>query len=118
MTSNAVHQSLQDSAKSPLLTPPRSIAMTTEATAAPSALSQLKIDRSTQAASKKKRNVWPLVIGGLLLAGAGGYFFMPRTVDVSTTNAVMSTPSQQYVQLTAMWWPSGVRPWPPRHPAA
>ncbi len=75
--------------------------MTTEAPAAPSALSQLKIDRSSQAASKKKRSVWPLVIGGLLVAGAGAYFFMPRTVDVSTTNAVMSTPSQQYVQLTA-----------------
>jgi HlyD family secretion protein len=75
--------------------------MTTEAPAAPSALSQLKIDRSVQAASTKKRSVWPLAIGALAVAGVAAYFLMPRTLDVSTTNAVMSTPSQQYVQLTA-----------------
>lgn len=74
--------------------------MTTEAPAAPSALSQLKIDRSAQAKTKK-RNVWPLVAGVLLVGGVAAYFMVPRAADVSATNAVMSTPSQQYVQLTA-----------------
>jgi HlyD family secretion protein len=74
--------------------------MTTEAPAAPSALSQLKIDRSVQATAKK-RSIWPMAIGALAVAGAAAYFFAPRTVEVGTTNAVMSTPSQQFVQLTA-----------------
>ncbi len=74
--------------------------MTTEAPAAPSALSQLKIDRSAQAKTKK-RNVWPLVAGVVVAGGIAAWFTVPRAADVSATNAVMSTPSQQYVQLTA-----------------
>ncbi|MEY4766488.1 MAG: hypothetical protein RI907_3161 [Pseudomonadota bacterium] len=74
--------------------------MTTEAPAAPSALSQLKIDRSVQAKAKK-RSMWPVAVGALLVAGAAAWFLVPRSADVSATNAVMSTPSQQFVQLTA-----------------
>ena len=74
--------------------------MTTEAPAAPSALSSLKIDRSAQAKTKK-RSMWPMVLGGVAVAAAAAFFLVPRSMDVSVTNAVMSTPSQQYVQLTA-----------------
>jgi len=74
--------------------------MTTEAPAAPSALSQLKIDRSAQAKTKK-RNVWPLIAGVVVAGGIAAWFTVPRAADVNATNAVMSTPSQQYVQLTA-----------------
>lgn len=66
-----------------------------------SALSKLKIDRSVQAPVRKKSglNTW-LVVGAVAVAG-GAYLWMPRATEVSTTSVVLSTPSQQYVQLTA-----------------
>jgi len=66
-----------------------------------SALSKLKIDRSAQAPVRKKSslNTW-LVVGAVAVA-AGAYAMMPRAAEVSTTSVVLSTPSQQYVQLTA-----------------
>ena len=66
-----------------------------------SALSKLKIDRSAQAPVRKKSslNTW-LVVGAVAVA-AGAYAMMPRATEVSTTSVVLSTPSQQYVQLTA-----------------
>jgi RND family efflux transporter MFP subunit len=73
----------------------------TEVPAAPSALSQLKIDRGAQAAVKKKKSMTPWVLAAAVVAGAAAWYFMPRTLDVSSTSVVQSTPSQQYVQLTA-----------------
>ena len=67
----------------------------------PSALSKLKIDRSAQAPVRKKSNLTPWVLVGALALGAGSYVWMPRATEVSTTSLVLSTPSQQYVQLTA-----------------
>ncbi len=75
--------------------------MTDVPAAAPSALSQLKIDRGVQASAKKKTSILPWVLAGVVAAGAAAYYFVPRTVDVGSTAVVMSTPSQQYVQLTA-----------------
>lgn len=69
--------------------------------AAPSALSKLKIDRGTQASAQKKKSILPWVLIGAVAAAAAAYFLVPRTADVGTTSVVMSTPSQQYVQLTA-----------------
>jgi len=42
-----------------------------------------------------------IVLAGVAAVGAAAYYFVPRTVDIGTTAVVMSTPSQQYVQLTA-----------------
>ncbi len=68
---------------------------------AASALSKLKIDRSASAPVKRKSSLMPwLLAGGCLVAGAV-YYFMPSTAAVKTTSVVFSTPSQQYVQLTA-----------------
>ncbi|MGQ0598831.1 efflux RND transporter periplasmic adaptor subunit [Aquabacterium sp.] len=75
--------------------------MTDVPAAAPSALSQLKIDRGVQASAKKKTSILPWVLAGVVAVGAAAYYFVPRTVDIGTTAVVMSTPSQQYVQLTA-----------------
>jgi HlyD family secretion protein len=66
-----------------------------------SALSKLKIDRSAQAPVRKKTGMTTWVLLGALVVGAGGYLLMPRATEVSTTSVVVSTPSQQYVQLTA-----------------
>jgi RND family efflux transporter MFP subunit len=68
---------------------------------APSALSQLKIDRGVQASVKKKKSILPWVLAGAVALGAAAYFLVPRTAEVTTTTVVLSTPSQQYVQLTA-----------------
>lgn len=75
--------------------------MTEVQAAAPSALSKLKIDRGGQASAKKKTSIMPWALGAIMIAAAAAYYFVPRTADVTTTSAVMSTPSQQYVQLTA-----------------
>jgi len=68
---------------------------------APSALSKLKIDRSAQAPVRKKSRVLPVVLVAAAALAAGAYFYLPRTTEVSSTSIVLSTPSQQYVQLTA-----------------
>lgn len=73
----------------------------TDVPAAPSALSKLKIDRGAQASVKKKKSVLPLILVLGACAAAAAYFFIPRTTEVATTSVVLSTPSQQYVQLTA-----------------
>jgi HlyD family secretion protein len=69
--------------------------------AAPSALSKLKIDRGAMGSAKRKKSILPWALLGLVGAACAAYFLYPRTTDVSTTAVVMSTPSQQYVQLTA-----------------
>ncbi|MDE2400655.1 MAG: efflux RND transporter periplasmic adaptor subunit [Burkholderiales bacterium] len=68
---------------------------------APSALSQLKIDRGAQAPVKKKSSVLPWILAVGVAVGTGAYYFYPRTLEVKTTSVVFSTASQQYVQLTA-----------------
>ena len=68
---------------------------------APSALSKLKIDRGVKASAKKKVSIVPFVLLGAGALAVAAYFLVPRTADVTTTTVVMSTPSQQYVQLTA-----------------
>ena len=67
----------------------------------PSALSKLKIDRGVQASVKKKTSILPWVLVGGAVLGVAAYFLVPRAADVTTTTVVLSTPSQQYVQLTA-----------------
>lgn len=73
----------------------------TDVPAAPSALSKLKIDRGVQASVKKKKSILPWVLAAVVAAGVAAYYLAPRTANVSTTSVVLSTPSQQYVQLTA-----------------
>jgi HlyD family secretion protein len=74
--------------------------MTTEVPA-PSALSKLKIDRGAQAPTRKKNNLMPWLLAGAVVLAGSAYVLMPQTTEVSTTSVVLSTPSQQYVQLTA-----------------
>lgn len=70
--------------------------------AAPSALARLKIDRSAQATARRGPALLPWVVAaGISLAAAGAWALYPRTVPVTATSVVQSTPSQQYVQLTA-----------------
>ncbi|MFN3888480.1 MAG: efflux RND transporter periplasmic adaptor subunit [Aquabacterium sp.] len=70
--------------------------------AAPSALARLKIDRSAQATTRRSPALLPWAMAaGLGLAVAGAWALYPRTAQVTTTSVVQSTPSQQYVQLTA-----------------
>lgn len=79
---------------------PRSDTMTDAA--APSALARLKIDRSAQATARRGPALLPWVVAaGISLAAAGAWALYPRTVPVTATSVVQSTPSQQYVQLTA-----------------
>lgn len=68
---------------------------------APSALSQLKIDRGASAPVRKKTSKLPWILAAVALGGAGAYYLIPQTLDVASTSVVLSTPSQQYVQLTA-----------------
>ena len=75
--------------------------MSTDA-AAPSALARLKIDRSAQATRRRPTALLPwLLAGGMAVAAAGAWALYPRTAEVTATAVVQSTPSQQYVQLTA-----------------
>ncbi len=73
----------------------------TDATPAPTALSKLKIDRSIQKSAKKRAYLAPVAALALAAAAGAAWQYMPRTVDVGTTSVVLSTPSQQYVKLTA-----------------
>lgn len=68
---------------------------------APNGLSSLKIDRGA-APARRRTNWWPWALGALALAGAATWFFVvPHPIEIKTTSIVISTPSQQYVQLTA-----------------
>ena len=67
----------------------------------PSGLTQLKIDRSAKASVNKRSWLMPLALVGVAGLGAAAYVWVPRTVAVDTTAAVLSTPSQQFVNLTA-----------------
>lgn len=63
-------------------------------------LTQLKIDRQASG-PKRRRTPWRwIVLGAVVLLGAG-LALAPRTPEVQTTTVLQSTPSQQYLQLTA-----------------
>ncbi|MGA0611457.1 efflux RND transporter periplasmic adaptor subunit [Caldimonas sp. KR1-144] len=77
------------------------------ASAAPAAkssrLSQLKIDRGAPGvgkARKRRRWGWRIAIAVAVLA-AVGVALKPRAPEVQSTGVLQSTPSRQYVQLTA-----------------
>ena len=72
-----------------------------ETSASPSALSRLTIQRDVAHAARPRPS-WPLWLAvAAAAAAAAAYVWMPRTHEVSVANAVISTPSQRYVQLTA-----------------
>lgn len=75
---------------------------TPAAASAKSRLSQLKIDRGGPAGSGRKRRRWGWRIAIVVLVLAGVAFALkPRPPEVQSTGVVQSTPSRQYVQLTA-----------------
>jgi len=70
------------------------------ASAAPSALNQLKIDRVTLKPGKKKRwGRW--LVAALIVAVGAGLLLKPSKTEVQATSVITSYPSQQYAQLTA-----------------
>lgn len=72
------------------------------APAHPSALSRLRIDRGGPGPSASRRTPWGWVaLTAVVLVGAGAWWALPRAVPVQTAAVVTSTPSQQFVQLTA-----------------
>lgn len=68
----------------------------------PSALGRLRIDRGGPGpvAGGRKRWGWVALAAALAIAG-GAWWLTPRAVPVQTAAVVTSTPSQQFVQLTA-----------------
>lgn len=64
-------------------------------------LQQLRIDRGHLAPQRRRRARWPWIAGALVLLAGAALLLAPRTPEVRTTAVVASTPSQQYVQLTA-----------------
>lgn len=66
-----------------------------------SALSQLRIDRGASGAAPQRRRWWPVALAALSVLGAVGWWLAPKPVVVQTAAVVSSTPSQQFVQLTA-----------------
>ena len=73
----------------------------TPAPAAPSKLASLRIDRSAAPVGRKRRRwgLWAAVAIGI--AAAVAVALRPRVPEVQTSSVLVSTPSQQYAQLTA-----------------
>ena len=65
---------------------------------APTALSQLRIDRS--APLQRRRRRWPWVLAALVLAAAAAVL-LPRKTEVQATTVLTAYPSQQYAELSA-----------------
>jgi len=85
-------------------------AATSSAAATPSSLSRLRIDRGgpgqgaggQSAQPRRKRLPWGWIALGLVVVGGGAAkLLVPQAVPVQTAAVVTSTPSQQFVQLTA-----------------
>lgn len=72
-----------------------------DAPASHSSLSRLRIDRAAAEAAPVRRRRWPIALAVVALVGVGAWWLMPKAVTVQTANVVTSTPSQQFVQLTA-----------------
>lgn len=67
-----------------------------------SSVSSLSIQRGTRAGRRRGvRWGWALLGVAAVAAAAGYYFFVPHALDVQTASVVATTPSQQFVQLTA-----------------
>ena len=66
-----------------------------------SALSQLRIDRGNIGAAAPRRNRWPVALAAVVVVGGVAWWMAPKPVAVQTAAVVTSTPSQQFVQLTA-----------------
>lgn len=66
-----------------------------------SALSQLRIERGHNGAAAPRRNWWPVALAAVVLVGGVAWWLAPKPVAVQTAAVVTSTPSQQFVQLTA-----------------
>ena len=65
------------------------------------AIAQLKIDRSKQPASQRRRKLWPWALGLVLLGGAALGLTLTAKPEVQVTSVLQTYPSQQYLQLTA-----------------
>ena len=66
-----------------------------------SALSQLRIDRGAPGAAAPRRRWWPLALAAAVVVGGVAWWLAPKPVAVQMATVVTSTPSQQFVQLTA-----------------
>lgn len=66
-----------------------------------SGLRGLRIDRSAPTAGRRRRRIWPWVLGAALALGAAAAWLAPRATEVRVTSIVQSTASQQHVVLTA-----------------
>lgn len=65
-------------------------------------LSQLRIDRQGAGGKARRRRPWGWwLAGAVILGGAAAWALMPRATAVQTAAVVTTTPSQQYVELTA-----------------
>ena len=64
------------------------------------ALQQLHIARRAPAAGRRRRR-WPVLIAALVVLALAAFLLMPRTPEVRVTSVLVSTPSQQYVELVA-----------------
>lgn len=76
------------------------------ATANAKPLGQLKIDRqgaggAKQLPASRRRKRWPFVAAGVLALAVIAMLAMPSKPEVQTSSVLQSTPSQQYLQLTA-----------------
>ena len=65
-------------------------------------LSTLRIDRGAAKAGRRRGPHWGLwATGAIVVAAGGAWLLAPRAVPVQTAAVVSTTPSQQYVELTA-----------------
>lgn len=66
-----------------------------------STLAQLRIQRGPIGTASRRRPWGWIVTGVVFVLGVGAWFVMPHPVSVQTAAVVTSTPSQQFVELTA-----------------
>ncbi|MER2626746.1 MAG: efflux RND transporter periplasmic adaptor subunit [Accumulibacter sp.] len=64
-------------------------------------LQPLRIDRSGSAARPVRHRRWLWIAVALLVVVSAVWLLLPRTSEVRTSSVLVSTPSQQYVQLVA-----------------
>lgn len=64
-------------------------------------LSQLRIDRQGMAKSRRRKPWGWWLAGAVAVLAGGAWLLAPRATSVQTTAVVTTTPSQQYVELTA-----------------
>jgi HlyD family secretion protein len=64
-------------------------------------LQQIRIERTGSAARPVRRRRWPWMAAVLVTAVCLVGLLLPRTPEVRSSSVLISTPSQQYVQLVA-----------------